>query len=226
MKANPSEKVEALFQDMRNIEDIDGKFGRTLSKDENDVRRYILTQAPVLGRILSIDEIIEMFTQFSRSMIDSILAKLNQVDAIHLNDDKSAIVAAYPFSGTETSHLVTLKKEGYTRIYTMCAVDALGVCYMFDCDVSIESKCHHCNDKVMIDIRNKEITVLEPEEVIVWFDLEYSGCAATSCCRNINFFSSKQHFEEWQDGRVRRRGEMLQMQEALYMGRLFFENRI
>ncbi|MFQ5981572.1 MAG: alkylmercury lyase family protein [Candidatus Heimdallarchaeota archaeon] len=221
-----TERVAQLFREACCIEDMDGKFGKTLSVEENAVRQFILTQAPILGRIPSLDEIKQAFTHYPPEQQTAILAKLDQLDVLHLSSDKTAIVAAYPFSGPETVHLVTIKSKDSKPFFAMCAVDALGISFMFNSDVSIESKCFHCGEKIRVDIKNNRITALTPENIVVWGDMEYCDCAATSVCKNINFFSSEKHFADWQKENPRRRGELLQLGEALYLGKLFFENRI
>ncbi|NIM90637.1 MAG: hypothetical protein GTO17_06775 [Candidatus Aminicenantes bacterium] len=152
--------------------------------------------------------------------------KLDQLDAIHLDNDKATILAAYPFSGSETSHQVSLKGKGYKRVYAMCAIDALGIGFMFDCDVTIDSRCYHCEERIEIEVKDNKIVFLDPSSIVVWCDMEYSSCAATSICGNINFFSSEKHFGEWQEGRPRRKGSLLPIQEAFYLGKLFFKNRL
>lgn len=99
--------------------------------------------------------------------MDAVLNKLDQLDIIHLNNDKTTIAAAYPFSGSETSHTVALKREGYKKIYAMCAIDALGVCFMFDCNVSIDSRCCNCSEKIEIEIEDNEIIFLKPKSTVV-----------------------------------------------------------
>ena len=226
IKPESTERAESIFQFSCDIEDMDAKFGKSLSKEENDIRKFILTQSPVLGRIPSIDEIKKEFNQFPNEKVITILNKLDRLDVIHLNSDKKIINAAYPFSGSKTSQMVTLKGEEYKKIYAMCAIDALGVCFMFDCDVTIESKCYHCDERINIDIKDNEIILLKPNNIVVWCDMEYSCCAATSLCKNINFFSSKFHFIEWQKGKPTRKGYLLLIKEAFYLGKLFFENRL
>jgi hypothetical protein len=225
IKPEPTQRARDIFQAECSQKK---KFSlrKTLTKEGDDVRRFILTQTPILGEIPSIDKIRRSFDKFTKEEVDTILNRLDQMDYIHLNLQKNTIEAAYPFSGTVTSNIVILKKEGYKKIYAMCAIDALGVCFMFDCDVSIDSKCYHCNDKVEIEIQNNEIISLKPKDVVVWFDREYSCCAATSCCPYTNLFSSKQHYDEWQEGRTRRKGDLLQVPEAFYLGKLFFDNRL
>ena len=205
---------------------MNGKFGRTLKKEENDIRKFILIQSPVLGRIPSIDEIKIEFNQFPDEKVIAILNKLDEIDVIHLSDDKKVINAAYPFSNSKTSQIVTLRGETYNKIYAMCAIDALGICFMFDCDVTIDSKCYYSGERIKIEIKDNEIILLKPKNIVVWCDMEYSCCAATSLCKNINFFSSKFHFSKWQKEKPVRKGYLLPLQEAFYLGKLFFENRL
>ncbi|MHA2368631.1 MAG: alkylmercury lyase family protein [Candidatus Hodarchaeales archaeon] len=226
MKPESTERVERIFQEACNTENMDAKFGRTLSKKENDIRKFILSQSPVLGRIPSLDEIRNAFTQFSSEVMDAILNKLDQLDAIHLDNDKQTIAAAYPFSGSETAHFVTLDRETFKTVNAMCAIDALGAGFMFNCDSLIASRCHHCSERIQIRIQDNEIRSLIPANVVVWCDMEFCDCAATSLCKNINFFSSEDHFAAWQKENPRRNGELLPIGEAFYLGRLFFENRL
>ena len=202
------------------------KWGQTLSQEENEVRLFILTQAPVLGRLPSLTEVKQSFTQLSDERITTILTKLDQLDVIHLTNNQTTIAAAYPFSGSPTPHVVTFKRKAFKSLYAMCAIDALGVGFMFNCDVVIESRCNHCNEKIEVVIENNEITSLNPEELVVWGDVEYSDCAAASICKNINFFLSENHFTKWRKKVPTRRGSLLQIQEAFYLGKMFFEKRL
>lgn len=225
-KPEPTKRVKKIFQDACSVENIEAKFGRTLSMDANRIRNFILTQSPVLGRIPYIHEIRKEFNEFQKEKVDALLNKLDRVDAIHLDNDKTNIVAAYPFSGSETSHQVYLKRNGFKRVYAMCAIDALGMSFMFDCDVSVESLCYHCGERIDIKVSDNEIISLNPRNTVVWCDMEYSCCAATSLCKNTNFFSSEKHYEDWQKGKPIRKGNLLSIQEAFYLGKLFFENRL
>jgi hypothetical protein len=226
LKPEPTMRAKKIFQEACSIENMEAKFGRTLSVDENRVLKFILNQSPVLGRIPHIDEIKKEFSQIQTDKMATILNKLDQVDAIHLDNDKTNIVAAYPFSCSETSHQVYLKRKGFKRVYTMCAIDALGMSFMFDCDVSIESLCNHYGERIEIEIKDNKIISLNPKNTVVWCDMEYSCCAATSLCKNTNFFSSEKHYEDWQKGKPIRKGNLLPIQEAFYLGKLFFEHRL
>lgn len=226
VKPRPSKLAKLIFEEACTVENMDAKFGKSLSREERAVKNFILSQSPVLGRIPFIDEIVESFGHLKLGKVLKILNNLNQFDVIHLNSDQTSIVAAYPFSGTETSHRVTLNREGSKNIFAMCAIDALGIGFMFNCDVLIESLCSHCRENISVEIHNNEIVSLKPGNIVVWCDREYSCCAATSLCKNTNFFSSKKHFEEWQNFHFMGRGNLLDIGEAFYLGKLFFKNRL
>lgn len=218
--------AKKIYQAAINVENLDEKHGKGLPEEENNIRRFILSQSPILGRIPFIKEIKERFVKMTNEKIQVILKKLDELDVIHLDNNKTIIAAAYPFSGYKTAHLIKFKREKYNNIYSMCAVDALGIGFMLDCDISIDSKCFHCNEEINITIENNEIVYLKPETIVVWFDMEYSCCAATSLCKNINFFSSTTHFTDWQQDKSKRNGALLQIQGAFYLGKLFFEKRL
>ncbi len=219
--------AKKIYQAAINFENLDEKHGKGLPEEENNIRRFILSQSPILGRIPSIEEINQRFSQMTSEKIQDILIRLDDVDVIHLDDnDKTEITAAYPFSGYKTSHLIKFKKEQYKNLYSMCAVDALGIGFMLDCDFSINSECLHCNEEIIIELKNNEIVYLQPENTVGWFDMEYSCCAATSICKNINFFTSSSHFTDWHKDKATRKGALLQIEEAYYLGKLFFEKRL
>ncbi|MHA1987442.1 MAG: alkylmercury lyase family protein [Promethearchaeota archaeon] len=226
MEPKSTERTKIIFQDACNTENIDAKLGVSLSNEENSIRRYILKQTPILGELPTISMIRENFSDVPDKKFYQIIDQLDKIDAIHLNENKTLIEAAYPFSNIKTAHLVEFKEKSYKNIYAMCAIDALGIPFMLKSDIIIKSKCFHCGDEITIEIENNEITNMYPENVKVWCHMEYSCCAATSLCNNINFFSSDQHFEEWQKNKKKSRGYLLQISEAFQLGRLFFEKRL
>ncbi|MHA2038778.1 MAG: alkylmercury lyase family protein [Promethearchaeota archaeon] len=221
-----SDKTKIIFQDACTHENLDAKFGLSLSNEENRIRYYILTQTPILGRIPLIDEIKGAFGNISNDTLSKIINHLDEVDAIHLDENKTKIEAVYPFSGPKTDHLIKFKEEPFKNVYAMCAIDALGMPFMLSSDIEINSRCFHCDDEINIEIVNYEITSIFPKNLVVWGHMEYSCCAATSLCNNINFFSSEQHFEEWEEKVGKKKGYLLQIQEAFYLGKLFFEKRL
>jgi Alkylmercury lyase len=68
-----------------------------------------------------------------------LLAELEQRDLIGRDPVTSEVVVAYPFSARETPHRVELIDDG-TRVYAMCAIDALGIPCMLDRQARISSR--------------------------------------------------------------------------------------
>jgi hypothetical protein len=63
LKPEPTKRAKEIFQEACSIENMEAKFGRTLSVDENRILKFILKQSPVLGRIPLIDEIKKNFAK-------------------------------------------------------------------------------------------------------------------------------------------------------------------
>jgi hypothetical protein len=221
IKPESSETVKSIFREACRLENREEKLGKTLTRKENEIRVFILTKAPVLGRIPTRDEIRE---EFKNVNMDVLLKKLDRLDIIHLVG--KTIVAAYPFSGEATAHKVLLGGGGCKTVFAMCAIDALGISFMFDASASVESSCHHCGERIEVLVKDGKIVLLKPSLAVLWCGREYGECAATSVCRDINFFSSKEHFLDWGKNRSMGKGNLLKMGEALYLGKMFFEKRI
>jgi hypothetical protein len=226
LKPKSTDKTKIIFEEACSTENMSAKFGFSLSENENALRLFILSQTPIEGRIPSIKEITDKFPQINSEEIIQILVQLDELDVIHLNEEKTEVLAAYPFSGVRTSHRIQFNDKSYNPVYAMCAIDALGLGFMLDKDFSIESKCFHCGEEIKIRIESNEIVHIIPKTTVVWGHMEYSCCAATSLCNNINFFSSEHHFEEWQRNRDQSRGYLLHIQEAFFLGKQFFEKRL
>ena len=62
MKPESTERTKIIFQDACNTENINAKLGVSLPNEENSIRRYILTQAPILGKLPTISMIRENFS--------------------------------------------------------------------------------------------------------------------------------------------------------------------
>jgi hypothetical protein len=67
------------------------------------------------------------------------LAELERLDAIQCDPRSGDVVVAYPFSARETAHEVELLDDG-SRVYAMCAIDALGIPFMLGRPVRIASR--------------------------------------------------------------------------------------
>jgi alkylmercury lyase len=79
----------------------------------------------------------------------SALDALAAADTVHVVN--GVVAVAYPFSGTPTPHRVRL--DGLPAVYTMCAIDALGLPAMAGRDGQISSADPHEGTPVEVTVR-------------------------------------------------------------------------
>jgi hypothetical protein len=188
---------------------------------KDPLHQFILDSFAASGRSPSLEDIREKFDLFDLREAEAQVAALEGSGAIHRNPGDTAITHAYPFSNEPTAHRVRLA-DG-PEVYSMCAIDALGMPFMLRRDAFIMSRCAGCDADVRIEVRGREIVSHEPEEIVVWLAERSEGCvAATDLCPDLNFFCSSDHLSRWRAGTVAS-GEQLSLGEALARGREVFE---
>ncbi len=212
---NAREALEYIYSSF----DMLSKKGRGLGDQEEKVRSYVLREFPNLGRAPKVREIGEALRIPEESVI-RILKKLDSLDVIYLNPDTSEIEGAYPFRNS-SEHRVSFKNGGTAN--AMCAIDALGIAFMFRKDIGIDSSCAYCGESVHIEVEGGEITQRKPEDAVVWAGTKCSEHAATSLCTTLAFFCSKEHVEKWR-AENKEEGKVLSLAEALYVGKSIFEH--
>lgn len=108
----------------------------------------------------------------------------------------------------------------------MCAVDALGVGYMCDTDVTIESSCRATGLPIRITTKNQgaQLESLEPGSAVVWSGIRPThGTSADTLCTVLAFFSSVDALDKWRaEEHPNQRGYALSMQEGLQVGKAIF----
>ncbi len=160
------------------------------------------------GRAPTSSEIAERL-RVSEERAMAVLRRLDEADVVYLEDDQ--IAAAYPFSNKPTKHVVTFNKTG-TAAYSMCAIDALGIPFMFREAVTISSTCGFCNKSIEAEVDGRRIH--SDKGVVVFFGFERSRHAATSSCPVLQFFCSDSHLVNWRAENPARIGEMLSLTDA------------
>lgn len=161
-------------------------------------------------------------TGIATARVVALLRNLQLRDLIGLDPDGEGIRYAYPFTETPTGHRVELKAN---VLNALCAVDALGVASMYGTDITVESSCRQCGQKIRFTTADKgrALSDLARTEAVVWYDLAYSDSAAASCCPAIAFFCSDEHLRQWLNAKKpRREGVRLTLAEALQLGRAIF----
>jgi hypothetical protein len=222
IQAESSKAAITVLENIRSAVDTDSKWRKRLSHEENAVRRFIFKEFPNLGRAPTKFEIAEALSMDGKE-VDRILKSLDDSDIIYMKD--SEILAAYPFYSKPTNHKVLLH-GGKRSLYAVCAIDALGIPFMYKRGVDIESKCAHCHDVIHIKIVDDRIVKHYPEEVLVWIGLKYSSHAATSLCTSLVFFHSVEHLDDWQSKNPDEVGTPLSLAEGMFVGKTLFENML
>ena len=105
------------------------------------------------------------------------------------------IVSLYPLSLKPTENQILL--EDGTRLFAMCAVDALGMPIMFNKNVRVISRCEECKSEMTLEIRNEHITFMSHPDATICSPKRQVYPAAETCCPFVNFFCSKKHANEW-----------------------------
>lgn len=160
-----------------------------------------------------------------------ILARLHAADFLRF-DGSGAISAAYPFSPTPTPHRVEI--DGGPQVYSMCALDALGIAAMIGRDVRIEATDPATGQPITVSVpADGDAPIWEPASAVVFYgQLDSTGCcpseactdptapaaAADVCCSYINFFTSHEAAEAWADDHPAIVGQVLGQHDAWRIG--------
>ncbi|MFE5480947.1 alkylmercury lyase family protein [Streptomyces sp. NPDC056527] len=139
-------------------------------------------------------EVMEPIAAQAGRTAGQVLAELAAEDFVTL-DEAGEIRAAYPFSATPTRHRVRI--DGGTEVWSMCAIDALGIPAMLDVDVVISSTDPVTGKPVTVTTQHGA-TVWDPQEAVVFVGQRPGGGpAATACCDALNFFTSAASAHAW-----------------------------
>lgn len=187
-----------------------------LSPQENEVRKYILTEYTRLGTAPAVGKIKEKFQGMD---IGNILQRLDTLDFIYLNADKTYIKCSYPFSTRETLHEVEM--EGI-RVYCNCAIDALAVPFIVDTTIMIHSRCGFSGEPLLVKIEDKKIVSRTHRDIWVWNSFYRCGRLADSCCKKVLFFTLD-NLDKWAKIHPEEKGEKLTLPEAFFIGKYLFE---
>ncbi|MGW6358891.1 alkylmercury lyase family protein [Streptomyces sp. NPDC055092] len=148
-----------------------------------------------------------------------VLAELAREDFLTLDED-GQIRAAYPFSAVPTTHRVAI--EGGAKVWSMCAIDALGIPAMLDADAVITSGDPVTGEKITVTSRASH-TVWEPASAVVFVGRRSrSGPAAAVCCDALNFFTDTGTARSWAALHPDVTGQVVGQQRAEEIGRQTF----
>lgn len=126
--------------------------------------------------------------------VREVLDELAAEDFLTL-DEVGRIHAAYPFSAVPTRHRVRI--DGGTEVWSMCAIDALGIPTMLGRDVVISSTDPVTGEPITVTTQG-ETTLWEPESAVVFVGQRPGGGpAAATCCDALNFFTGDASVRTW-----------------------------
>jgi alkylmercury lyase-like protein len=157
----------------------------------------------------------------------AVLALLHAADFLRL-DPGGAIRAAYPFSAVPTPHVVRI--EGGPEVFSMCAIDALGIAAMTGRPVTIRSAEPGTGNPVTVAVPpGKGRAAWQPRDAVVYDgqqdratgtapDAIVPSVAADVSCGFINFFTSRASAAAWAATHPEVTGQTLSQEKALAAG--------
>jgi len=190
-----------------------------LSPQEDTVRKSILKAFADEAKAPSVQELAHDLGLPFMSVLE-VCRTLAAADLIVWQDDTTRIMSAYPFSGIPTAHQVLL--AGHTPCYAMCAIDALGIPFMFGHGASIRSACFFCHNPVTVGIDGGLLQRVHPSTLVVWFSTRDGCCLAEARCPLMNFFCDESHLHAWHASCPQESGASLSVVEALDVGKAAF----
>jgi SAM-dependent MidA family methyltransferase len=153
--------------------------------------------------------------------LDRYLRLLERDDILVLGED-GEIMAAYPYSASQTIHRVEV--EGKV-LFANCAVDALAIPFMTRRDAVIRSKCGSCETPLRIVFEDSRISVSQPSGIQVsYLPPQPGGASLEYQCKAINFFCNEKHLEKWRSQHPQLAGKSLILKEAAEHARRTYGN--
>jgi hypothetical protein len=190
-----------------------------LRPEENDLRKAILTAFVKGGSAPSVHEVAHALARPVGEVLEGV-RMLAAADLLVWVEDEARIISAYPFSGVPTAHQVLI--DGRTRLYAMCAIDALGIPFMLGQGARVRSTCFFCQQPVTVEVHGGSLQEASPPTTVVWFSERDGCCVAEARCPVMNFFCHEGHLRAWLTTSPEERGTSLSLQEALQVGRAVF----
>ncbi|MBT2476833.1 alkylmercury lyase family protein [Streptomyces sp. ISL-94] len=140
-----------------------------------------------------------------------VLAELAAEDFLVL-DDSGVILGAYPFSAVATEHVVQI--AGGPMVFSMCAIDALGIPPMLGADAVVTSSDPVNGATVRVEFSGGA-AAWKPSTAVVYYGArDQHGPAAAVCCDYLRFFTDRHNAEQWAGQQAGLRGAIVGQAEA------------
>lgn len=190
-----------------------------LSPQEHAIRKAILTAFAQGGPAPGVPEV-ALALGLTLEDVRAGFRRLADADLIVWTEVEARIRSAYPFSGIPTAHRVLL--DGRTRLYALCAIDALGIPVMLKQGVRIDSTCFVCHTPVTVAVHASALHSVFPLRTVVWYSEQDGCCVAEARCPRMNFFCDAGHLQAWRATASEERGTSLSVMEAFEVGKAVF----
>ncbi|MCY0937505.1 alkylmercury lyase family protein [Streptomyces sp. H34-S4] len=178
------------------------------------VQQTVLRSFATTGNAPTAAELDHAAQPFGRPAAD-ILAELAAEDFLTL-DHSGRILAAYPFSAAPTEHVVQIASG--PRVFSMCAIDALGIPVMLGADAVITSTDPVNGAPVRVEFAGGT-TTWQPGTAVVYYGArDQDGPAASVCCDYLRFFTDRTTAEQWAGQQAGLSGAVVGKAEAERLG--------
>jgi hypothetical protein len=121
-----------------------------LSSPQADLHRHILRAFLATGKPPVAGDVRHMASGLGLDPREA-MRRLADADLVHTDPATGIVVAAYPFSGVPTPHVVRL--DDTPPVHAMCAIDALGIPLMAGRDGVISSASPGTHDPITVEYR-------------------------------------------------------------------------
>lgn len=135
-------------------------------------------------------------------------------------DKDENVVGSHGLSVIPTKHHLNINGQ---NLFTWCAIDAVGIAAALELEAKIVSKCFQCNETIEIDMANGKIINCNQKDTRIWVvEADLNQPIVCCTCPQINFFCSKEHFNEWYKNQ--NKGKLLSLTEAVKLGNCWWSD--
>lgn len=138
------------------------QFLASFSPEEIAVSRHAF-RAILDGRPATVAEL-PAAAGLPQAVAERAVGRLVERGIIVVEPKTDRIVGIRGLSLVETNHRLALERR---QFYAFCAVDAVGIAAALEVDARIESRCHHSEAPLALELRGGAVTEA-PEGMVIW----------------------------------------------------------
>ncbi len=162
-----------------------------------DVRKFIYDRIRETSHAPVIEESMRRFG-LARGTAREVIGVVEANRQVVLLKGTDRILMAHPFSAVPTPFRVTL--DDGQAFFANCSWDAIAMHVMLEAAVAIDSFCHHCGEKIAIELSDETVKSKRPEDPIVYLGLpaaKWWEDVVHTCSNTMVFFASDGHRDDW-----------------------------